>query len=245
MKILLVGHGKMAQEVYDECKRQGIACLRIFDEDCQTAFNSHDSVAVHFGSGRQLQDLVDLSIKTKIPIIQGSSYEECVPIVEEGVKSGAKIIRAPNLSIPVAKFMSLFETQVKELCKVMDLTIFESHQKGKADVSRTARDMATMAGINHEDIGYTRDPEEQQECLGVPEEHLDGHAYHFFKFEGMGVKIQTSILINGRTTYAKGAIIIAKALVERGPLINFDQLVHLKDVPDSFYLSDLKPEDLG
>jgi dihydrodipicolinate reductase len=48
--------------------------------------------------------------------------------------------------------------------------------------------------------------------LGVPEEHLGGHAYHWITFMGYGVSITINTKINGHRTYAIGALAIADLL---------------------------------
>jgi len=227
----------MADAVADLCSKKEVTCIRnFFDKENHDSVNVHDTVAIYFGSGRELPRLIEFSQKSKIPIIQGSSYPDAIKHMNEA--KGVAIVHAPNLSIPVVKFMSLFREQVKVLSDFMDLSILESHQKAKKDVSKTAREMADMAGLNHEYIESIRDPEEQVELLGVPKEHLGGHAYHFFNFEGMGVKIQTSIMIHGRETYALGSLLLAAGLLERGILLDFqDGPVKFVDIPDSFYLN--------
>ncbi|MFW5887771.1 MAG: dihydrodipicolinate reductase C-terminal domain-containing protein [Bacteriovoracia bacterium] len=226
----------MADAVADLCSEKGVVCIRnFFDKENHDSVNVNDSVAIYFGSGRELPRLIEFSRCSKIPIIQGSSYPDAIKHMNEA--KGVAIVHAPNLSIPVVKFMALFREQAKVLSDFMELSILESHQKGKKDVSKTAREIADMIDLDHDCIESIRDPEEQIEFLGVPKEHLDGHAYHFFNFEGMGVKIQTSIMIHGRKTYALGALLLAKALLARSILLDFeDGPVKFVDISDAFYL---------
>ena len=169
-----------------------------------------DTVAIHFGSGRLLADLLDFCGPLKIPIIQGSTKLTCeLPASKEAT---VPIIKAPNVSLPMIRFMGAFPMFAAAIKTGMKVGIVESHQSGKADTSGTARAIAGMLGIPETEIQSVRTPFVQL-LKGVPQEHLDGHAYHDFLFMGQGVELRVSTRIHGRGTYAEGALTLAHALV--------------------------------
>jgi dihydrodipicolinate reductase len=181
-------------------------------------------VAIHFGSGRQLPELIDLCERIRVPIIQGSTkLTVSIPSDRRVV-----IIKAPNLSLPMIRFVSAFPAFAAAINIGMSVRIVESHQSKKADTSGTARAVAKTLGVAESTIKSVRDPDIQL-SLGVPEEHLDGHAYHDFIFTGQGVEIKISTKIRGRATYAEGALTLAQALADQQePLKN--GIYELKDI---------------
>ncbi|RZC76517.1 hypothetical protein C5167_000644 [Papaver somniferum] len=67
----------------------------------------------------------------------------------------------------------------------MGKQVIESHQASKLDPSGTAKDVIKCfqkLGISYEldQMQQIRDPEQQLEMVGVPEEHLRGHAFHVY-----------------------------------------------------------------
>jgi 4-hydroxy-tetrahydrodipicolinate reductase len=93
------------------------------------------------------------------------------------------------------------------------LEIKESHQKGKADTSGTAKAMVeyfNQLGIpfSAKDILMERDPQSQQKIWRVPEEYLGGHGWHTYTLisEDKSVKFEFTHNVNGRDIYAKGTL---------------------------------------
>jgi len=118
-------------------------------------------------------------------------------------------IDAPNASLPMVAFMQAFTGFAQTLLRQkMKLSIIESHQATKKSVSGTAKSIVQKLEISEEIIKFERDGERQL-ILGVPQEYLDSHAYHFFTFVGNGVEIEVKTKIHGRRTYAEGLLAIA------------------------------------
>jgi dihydrodipicolinate reductase len=208
MAILLVGQGNMAIAVKTACESRNINCMHAV-EDVDYDYPIPNVVAIHFGSGRQLPELIDLCERMRIPIIQGST-KLSVPIPTD---RDVTIINAPNLSLPMIRFVTAFPQLAQAIMPGMQVRIVESHQSKKADTSGTARAVANALGISEAEISSIRDPGIQL-ARGIPEDHLGGHAFHDFIFTGEGVKIRVSTEIVGRKTYAEGALTLAQALVD-------------------------------
>ncbi len=226
MKILLVGQGNMATAVAKLCKQKNIDChwnkelLIFFPKDYYPPQLIEDKmVAIHFGSGRLLPQLIELCESNQIPIIQGST--KLTHPVPENPKTA--IINAPNLSLPVIRFMMAFPDFAAAIKPGMEFGIVESHQEKKADTSGTARMIAKLMGIAETAICSIRKPFEQL-SFGVPQEHLNGHAYHNFIFKGQGVEIGSYLRIHSRDTYADGALTLAQPLVENPLMPGIHQL---------------------
>lgn len=221
MKILLVGNGKMAAAVIEECNRgdrtDGTLCYSFNPLDPHP---TTDTVAIHFGSGRELYRLIEYCELYNIPLINGSTRLTCEePGVEEC--SGIRYINAPNTCVPLVRFMaSLPDFFAYVSGKTLPIQVSESHQKGKPDTSGTARALARRLGVSEDSIHVERDPQRQVDEWHVPVEHLDGHAYHSFEISLGGqnaIEIQTRI--HGRSAYAQGALEIAAALLKRGNIL--------------------------
>jgi 4-hydroxy-tetrahydrodipicolinate reductase len=209
MRILLVGRGNMAAAVQAVCTSRGIVRVD-FNQDFELTTENHNrTVAIHFGSGSQLPRLIEYCERYRIPIIQGSTgLQASIPN-----DCNTVIINAPNLSIPMIRFMTAFPAFAREIGIGMEMGVIESHQKDKRDVSGTARAIMRSLDIPDSSIISIRDPD-QQIVLGVPRDHLDGHAHHDFIFTRNGIEIKVSTRINGRETYAEGAILLAHALCD-------------------------------
>lgn len=233
MHILIVGCGKMADAVEHMCASQIIPFTN-FEEILMESVETvpADTVAIHFGSGRNLLELIDFCGMRGIPIIQGST-KLSTPIPGSLYQQDANvtIIDAPNLSLPMIRFIKAFPDFARAISPNMKTTIVESHQSTKADTSGTARAIASELGIPESEIAQIRDPRTQR-ALGVPENRLDGHAVHNFIFSGQGVKIEVTTEIMGRDTYAEGALALAKALDDcttplSGGVFKIQEFLHL------------------
>lgn len=221
MKILVAGQGPMAKEQVAACCRRGISHEHIVEP---TDINSGrfskmngDTVIIHFGTGRLMPYLAELSRKNKAPIIQGSSYELALKEMKEC--KDVRMIHAPNLCLPIA---ASIETIVQLLLiwkKFTKLEIVESHQSRKKDVSKTARVVGKDIGIEEKDILSVRKRLEQL-AFGIAPEFIDAHAWHSFIAISEGVKLEVRTQIHGRSTYADGALTVGQALLDNPTLID-------------------------
>jgi dihydrodipicolinate reductase len=211
MHILLAGNGKMAAAIRTACNAHNIK-VTMFSPFEDFNYSNPDygkPVAIHVGSGSQLLALIEKCQQVNMPLIQGSTKLS----VDLPIDSGVFIVKAPNFSIPMLRFMAAFPKFACDIMPGMKVGIVESHQEGKKDVSGTARAVAKDIGVPIECIQAIRNPAVQL-ALGVPQESLNGHAHHYFIFTGGGAKIAVSTEIQGRETYAEGALVIAQAVCD-------------------------------
>ncbi|PPD85354.1 hypothetical protein GOBAR_DD17700 [Gossypium barbadense] len=66
-----------------------------------------------------------------------------------------------------------------------DMIVMESHQAGKLDTSGTAKAIISYfqklgVSFDMDQIQMLWDPKQQIKMVGVPEEHLSGHAFHLY-----------------------------------------------------------------
>ena len=100
-----------------------------------------------------------------------------------------------------------------DLFKGYSLSIKESHQKGKADTSGTAKAMtgyfnALGTPYLETDIIKERDPETQKTVWGIPEKYLTGHGWHTYSLvsNDKTVRFEFSHNVNGRDVYVQGTL---------------------------------------
>jgi dihydrodipicolinate reductase len=211
MHVLLFGQGKMARAMEVACTYRGIRLTKFGMDFDHSNPNYGKPVAVHFGSGKQLTEAIELCEKLKMPLIQGTTKVE----VPKGRK--AVIFNIPNLSLPIIRFLGAFPAFKAEVGKGMRVSIVESHPEQKADVSGTAKIAAVTSGIDEKMIKSVRDVDVQL-AMGVEREHLKGHAYHDFifideDFPEDNVEIKIRVKVHGYNTYARGAIALGQAII--------------------------------
>nr|TKS16520.1 dihydrodipicolinate reductase family protein [Populus alba] len=97
----------------------------------------------------------------------------------------------------------------------------ESHQAAKLDTSATAKAVISCfkkLGVSFDDqIEMIWDPKEQKELVGVPDEYLSGHAFHFYYLSSPGKTVSLEFQHNvcGRSIYAEGTIDAVLFLAEK------------------------------
>jgi 4-hydroxy-tetrahydrodipicolinate reductase len=156
----------------------------------------------------------------------GGDREALLSTVEN---SGIAAVIAPNMAKQIVGFQAMMAWAADTFPGLFNgyaITVQESHQKGKADTSGTAR--AMMGYFNRlglkcsaEDIEQERDPEIQVHKWGIPEEHLVGHGWHTYTLtsDDQTVKFQFTHNVNGREIYARGtldAVIFLHESIQQG-----------------------------
>jgi 4-hydroxy-tetrahydrodipicolinate reductase len=165
--------------------------------------------------------------------------------LEETVRaSSISAVIAPNMAKQIVGFQAMMEyaaSTFPDLFKGYSLEIKESHQKGKADTSGTAKAMVryfTSLGLvfAEGDIKKERDPGTQNTIWGIPEEFLEGHGWHTYSLESgdKTVRFEFTHNVNGRDVYAQGTldalIYLAKKVAEGAQGEVFSMIDVLKGV---------------
>lgn len=154
--------------------------------------------------------------KHQLPFVMGttggdrSQLEACVRA------SSISAVIAPNMAKQIVGFQAMMEYAAQtfpDLFKGYALEIKESHQKGKADTSGTAKAMVRYfnqmgLSFSEDEIIKERDPQVQSAQWGIPQEYLAGHGWHTYALISgdKTVRFEFSHNVNGRDVYARGTL---------------------------------------
>jgi 4-hydroxy-tetrahydrodipicolinate reductase len=154
--------------------------------------------------------------KHQLPFVMGSTggdrsqLEACVRA------SSISAVIAPNMAKQIVGFQAMMEYAAQtfpDLFKGYALEIKESHQKGKADTSGTAKAMVRYfnqmgLSFSEDEIIKERDPQVQSAQWGIPQEYLAGHGWHTYALISgdKTVRFEFSHNVNGRDVYARGTL---------------------------------------
>jgi len=160
-----------------------------------------------------------------LPFVMGTTGGDREALLATVENSDATAVIAPNMAKQIVGFQAMMAWAADtfpDLFNGYAISIRESHQKGKADTSGTARAMVgyfNTLGLRcvPEDIEQERDPEKQIIEWGIPEEHLAGHGWHTYTLtsDDQTVKFQFTHNVNGREIYASGTLDAVMFLYQR------------------------------
>jgi len=151
-----------------------------------------------------------------LPFVMGTTGGDRQRLVETVTASSITAVIAPNMAKQIVGFQAMMEYAADTFPALFEgysLEIKESHQKGKADTSGTAKAMVTYfnrLGIpfSEDQIVKIRDPEIQQTQWGIDEKYLTGHGWHTYTLisEDRTVRFEFTHNINGREIYGRGTL---------------------------------------
>ncbi|MGB2928082.1 MAG: dihydrodipicolinate reductase [Desulfobacterales bacterium] len=154
--------------------------------------------------------------KHGLPFVMGTTGGDRQLLEDTVLASSISAVIAPNMAKQIVGFQAMMEYAAKtfpDLFKGYSLEIKESHQKGKADTSGTAKAMVRYFNslglpFAEEEITKERDPETQKNVLGIPEEYLSGHGWHTYSLDSSDktVRFEFTHNVNGRDVYAMGTL---------------------------------------
>jgi 4-hydroxy-tetrahydrodipicolinate reductase len=167
--------------------------------------------------------------KYRLPFVMGTTGGDRNRLEETVRKSSICAVIAPNMAKQIVGFQAMMEYAAQsfpDLFKGYTLAIKESHQKGKADTSGTAKAMVryfNRMGLRFEEdqILKERDPEIQSSRWKIPEKYLGGHAWHTYTLISGDQTVRFEFVhnVNGRDVYAQGtldALLYLSAKVSEG-----------------------------
>ena len=161
-----------------------------------------------------------------LPFVMGTTGGDR-NLLEDTVRSSLiPAVIAPNMAKQIVGFQAMIEwcaNTFPDLFKDFTLEIKESHQKGKADTSGTAK--AILKNFNklgmplaEKDIKKERDPKLQKKIWNIPEEYIrQGHGWHTYNLisKDKTVSFSFSHNVNGRDVYCIGTLDAAFFLSEK------------------------------
>ena len=195
-------------------------------EQCYKKFG--DVIAIDYTHPSAVNDNGRWYVDKKVPFVMGTTggnREELVKCVNFPKKHYSVI--APNMGKQIVAVQHAFEELSVKFPGAFNnykLNVVESHQKTKADTSGTAKaviqsfkDLIGKDGNKEfdveEDIKMLRSDEESL-AFNVPEESLNGHAFHTYTMtSGDGtVEFELKHNVCGRRVYAEGTADAVKFL---------------------------------
>lgn len=160
-----------------------------------------------------------------IPFVMGTTGGDRQRLEDTVRASSIPAVIAPNMAKQIVGFQAMMEYAAQtfpDLFKGYTLEIRESHQKGKADTSGTAKAMVRYFNklgliFSEKDIIKERNPEIQKNVWGIPEAYLNGHGWHTYSLDSddKTVHFEFTHNVNGRDVYAHGTIDALMFLAEK------------------------------
>jgi len=159
------------------------------------------------------------------PFVVGTTGADYTEMKSRVAATSICAVANPNMSIPIVLIQSALAFLADNFPSALagwTAGITESHQQGKVDTSGTAKHLVgyfNRLGVQIEldQIEKIREPERQRREVGIPEEHLGGHAYHTYRLHSPDGTVELGIVHNvlGRRTYALGTLKSVKFLQEQ------------------------------
>ncbi len=170
-------------------------------------------IAVDYTHPDAVNANAEFYVRHKIPFVMGTTGGDRAKLQELLASAGLACVVAPNMAKQIVGFQAMVDWASREFPDLFagwKLQVRESHQKGKADTSGTAKAVvASMArwGLDAsvEKIEKIREENAQME-FGVPESALKGHAFHTYSIDSADGSVHFEFRHNvcGRRIYAEG-----------------------------------------
>ncbi|XP_061349894.1 4-hydroxy-tetrahydrodipicolinate reductase 2, chloroplastic-like [Gastrolobium bilobum] len=158
----------------------------------------------------------ELYCKVGVPFVMGTTGGDRDLLYKTVEDSKIYAVISPQMGKQVVAFLAAMEIMAEQFPGAFSgysLQVLESHQASKADASGTAKAVISCfnklgVSFNMDQIQLIRDPKEQLEMVGVPEEHLLGHAFHMYHLTSPDDTVSFEFQHNvcGRSIYAEGTV---------------------------------------
>lgn len=184
-----------------------------------------DLIVVDYTVPAAVNDNAQLYCKLRVPFVMGTTGGNRERLYKTVEDSKVYAIISPQMGKQVVAFLAAMEIMSEQFPGAFSgysLQVMESHQASKLDTSGTAKAVISCfqkLGVSFEldQIQKIRDPRLQVEMVGVPEEHLSGHAFHMYHLtspdETVSFEFQHNVC--GRSIYAEGTIDAAIFLAKK------------------------------
>jgi 4-hydroxy-tetrahydrodipicolinate reductase len=173
-------------------------------------------ICIDYTHPAAVNDNAQFYCERSIPFVMGTTGGDRAALLATVENSDTAAVIAPNMAKQIVGFQAMMAWAADTFPGLFSgyaISIRESHQKGKADTSGTAKAMAGYfsklgAECSTEDIEQERDPDKQVSQWGIPREYLAGHGWHTYTLtsDDGTVKFQFTHNVNGREIYARGTL---------------------------------------
>ena len=154
--------------------------------------------------------------QSQLPFVMGTTGGNREQLQKTVQSSAIAAVIAPNMAKQIVGFQAMMAYAAENFPGLFEgytLEIKESHQKGKADTSGTAKAMVryfNQMGItfSEDQIAKERDPDSQATRWGIPQNYLSGHGWHTYTLTSADqtVRFEFTHNVNGRDVYARGTL---------------------------------------
>ncbi len=204
-----------------ETRIEDIAVRLVRPEDRDAALSkvkaeSADFISVDYTHPSAVNSNGDYYCANELPFVMGTTGGDRDRLKEAVLQSSTAAVIAPNMAKQIVGFQAMMAQAARlfpGLFEGYSLEIRESHQRGKADTSGTAKAMVKYFNdlglpFVEADILKERNPERQKNLWGIPEEFLTGHGWHTYSLTSADgtVRFEFSHNVNGREVYARGTL---------------------------------------
>ncbi|MBW1849120.1 MAG: dihydrodipicolinate reductase, partial [Deltaproteobacteria bacterium] len=173
-------------------------------------------ITVDYTHPSAVNDNVKFYCETGLPFVMGTTGGDRDKLSKVVESSPIAAVIAPNMAKQIVGFQAMMEyasTNFPGIFNGYSLDIKESHQKGKADTSGTAKAMVKYFNnmgtpFSEDAILKERDPETQKNEWQIPEDYLAGHAWHTYTLisSDKTVCFEFTHNVNGRDVYSRGTL---------------------------------------
>ena len=200
-----------------ECQGVIVRLLPFSDDNMRDALAKYPGlIVVDYTHPDAVHRNSDFYCRNKTPFVMGTTGGDRQKLAADVQAAGVPAVIAPQMGKQLVAFQGAIEMLAEKFPGAFagyTLTVREAHQSSKADTSGTAKAIVgsfKQLGCGDfaiEDIERVRDAPGQR-AMGVPEEHLGGHAYHTYHLtspDGM-VNFEFQHNVCGRSVYAEGTV---------------------------------------
>ena len=190
-----------------------------------SAAGEHNLLAIDFTHPSAVNGNAIYYAEKNIPFVMGTTGGDREQLMKDMEDAKHFSVIAPNMAKQIVALQAGLEDLAAKFPGAFDgykIRVVESHQKTKADTSGTAKAVVeTLKGLSDDefevkDIEKIRTDEEAL-AFRVPEEHLNGHAYHRYTFTRPDGTVEFALEHNvcDRTVYAEGTADAVKFLASK------------------------------
>ncbi|KAL5834347.1 hypothetical protein ACOSQ4_013844 [Xanthoceras sorbifolium] len=182
-----------------------------------SVFDEHPNmIVVDYTVPAAVNDNAELYCKVGVPFVLGTTGGNRDRLYKTVENSKVYAVISPQMGKQVVAFLAAMEIMAEQFPGAFSgysLQVLESHQAGKLDTSGTAKAVISCfqklgVSFDMDQIQMIRDPKQQTEMVGVPEEHLSGHAFHMYHLTSPDQTVSFEFQHNvcGRSIYAEGTV---------------------------------------
>ncbi|CAN6808215.1 unnamed protein product [Brassica oleracea] len=182
-----------------------------------SVFEKHpELIVVDYTIPSAVNDNAELYSKVGVPFVMGTTGGDRNKLYETVEEAKIYAVISPQMGKQVVAFLAAMEIMAEQFPGAFSgysLEVMESHQASKLDASGTAKAVISCfqeLGVSYDmdQIKLIRDPKQQIEMVGVPEEHVSGHAFHLYHLTSPDKTVSFEFQHNvcGRSIYAEGTV---------------------------------------